>query len=150
MSAASEYVRYSRRPPHRPVLSATPPSRATPAAKTLRQYVRYSRRCDRPPQVLALLFLGPRPRRLPRRLPRHPHYGRILKVFSMLKGEYDVIQRVKRVNSVQMAYNSKTLPRLGRPWNDSGSDSSRYVRHTDTTCATLMLVVQSARRQPAL
>ena len=38
-----------------------------------------------------------------------------------------------------MAYNSKTLPRLGRPWNDSGSDSSRYVRHIDTTCASLTL-----------
>ena len=53
----------------------------------------------------------------PSLLARHLHHGRILKGFSLLKGEYDVIQRVI---SVQWLTTQKPCPGAG-PWNNSGS-----------------------------
>ena len=88
---------------------------------------------------LALQHPGLPPSSLPSSPPPHLH-GHIPKVIGIPGGQYDILQGVVHC---LMTYNSNILPRLAQPCNNSGSIPPMYVRYTDTTCTSLMLVVQS-------
>src|SRR5258708_38402539 len=82
--------------------------------------------------------LGPRPRPLPRRLPRHPHHGRILKVLSILKGEYDVIQRVIVSNGLQLENLAQARSTMERLWERllQVRISHRYYMRFSDACSS--------------
>ena len=73
----------------------------------------------------------------------------IFKGFGLLEGKCNIIQVVVRS---LMAYNLKTLCRLGRTArlpDDPRSGSSMYVHYTDTACALLILPSNLQSTRPA-
>ena len=60
----------------------------------------------------------------------------IFKVFSIPRGEYDIVQGVVQCPT------QRPYPSLVGLRNGSGGDSSMYVHYTDTACTLLMLVAQ--------
>ena len=115
-----------------------------------RYYMHFADACNssHSPLAAATGFVAPwicPPSAPPSSLPPHLH-RHIFKVFSIPGGEYNIHQGVVQCST---AYNLTTLPSSLRWCDDSGSDSPIHVRYTDTAYDSLMLLVQSTRRQPA-
>ena len=99
------------------------------------------------PPVVAFVAPGSAPPPCP--LPHHPHTstGAFTRPLA-----YPEVSSTSSF-SVQRLTSQRSCSGSPRPYDDSRSDSPRYVRHPDTACASLKPVVQStvhARRRPAL